>query len=458
MQKALVVKALLVVAILIALVVPLKMIEGPVAERAARRQAVLNELASQSYARQIVAGPVLTLPYIEEYDEDVQRRDSKTIERRRVSRVVYLFAATNTIDGDASVEIKARGLFRARVFNWRSAWRGEFVIEPASHIVRSRPESRIRLEKPTISVLIADPRGLVETPTVVVEGQALVVERGSALRGVVDGVHASLPELDADTPQRIRYAITVALRGTESLAVVPLAGEERARLAANWPHASFGGQFLPQPESLQRSTDGFEARWSVTALASTAQRQIAASIDGRSDAGFRCAADACADRFEVRFFEPIDIYSVSERAVKYGFLFVAFTFGCFAVFELLKRLPIHPAQYLLVGLALAAFFLLLFALSEHIAFAASYAVAASACIALIGFYLRSALGSVRRGLAFATLLAILYAALYGLLVSEDNALLLGAVLVFAAIAAAMIVTRNFDWYALTFRDARGAPR
>ncbi len=307
-------------------------------------------------------------------------------------------------------------------------------------------------------MLVADPRGLIEAPTIVVDGQALVVERGSALRGVVDGVHATLAQIDVGKPQRIAYAITVALRGTDSLAVVPLAAEERARLAANWPHASFGGQFLPQPESLRRSAEGFEARWSVTALASTAQRQITASIEGKSDAAFRCAADACADRFDARFFEPVDIYSLSDRAAKYGFLFVAFTFGCFALFELLKRLPIHPAQYLLVGLALAAFLLLLFALSEHIAFATSYAIAASACIALIGFYLRSALGRLRRGLAFAALLATLYAALYGLLVSEDNALLLGALLVFAAIAAAMVVTRNFDWYALSFRDSRAAPR
>jgi inner membrane protein len=56
----------------------------------------------------------------------------------------------------------------------------------------------------------------------------------------------------------------------------------------------------------------------------------------------------------VAFLEPVNIYLQSERAVKYGFLFVGLTFGAFFLFELLKGLRIHPVQYFLVGLALAA--------------------------------------------------------------------------------------------------------
>ena len=39
-------------------------------------------------------------------------------------------------------------------------------------------------------------------------------------------------------------------------------------------------------------------------------------------------------------------------------------------------------------------------------------------------------------------------ALYGLLVSEDNALVLGAGLLFAILAGLMIATRHVDWYRL----------
>ena len=92
------------------------------------------------------------------------------------------------------------------------------------------------------------------------------------------------------------------------------------------------------------------------------------------------------------------MYSQAERATKYGLLFVALTFAVFFVFEILKQLPIHPIQYLLVGLVLVLFFLLL------------------------------------------------YGALYGLLNSENNALVMGSILLFAVLAALMVATRKVDWY------------
>jgi inner membrane protein len=118
------------------------------------------------------------------------------------------------------------------------------------------------------------------------------------------------------------------------------------------------------------------------------------------------------------------------------------------MFELIKRLAIHPIQYGLVGLALAIFFLLLLSLSEHYEFWISYLAASVACIGLLGVYLSSVLKSRQRGIGFAAMLTLLYAALYGLLVSEDNALVLGSLMLFAILAAIMIVTRKIDWYAL----------
>nr|WP_054763552.1 inner membrane CreD family protein [Methylomonas koyamae] len=54
---------------------------------------------------------------------------------------------------------------------------------------------------------------------------------------------------------------------------------------------------------------------------------------------------ASYDSFGVRLIEPINVYSLSDRAAKYGFLFVCLTFAAIFLFELLKKLAIHPAQY-----------------------------------------------------------------------------------------------------------------
>ncbi|CAG1021847.1 partial Inner membrane protein CreD, partial [Methylococcales bacterium] len=114
----------------------------------------------------------------------------------------------------------------------------------------------------------------------------------------------------------------------------------------------------------------------------------------------------------------------------------------------LKRLAIHPAQYTLVGLALAMFFLLLLSLSEHIGFGLAYVCAAGSCVGLIVYYLSGVMGSARRAASAGLMLGGLFGALYGLLQSEDNSLVLGSVLLFVLLALAMVATRRVDWYRL----------
>jgi inner membrane protein len=190
--------------------------------------------------------------------------------------------------------------------------------------------------------------------------------------------------------------------------------------------------------SRQIDANGFNARWEISHLASK-----------NSDLLQRGAKDAASlETFDVSFIEPINIYQQAERAVKYGVLFIALTFAAFFLFETLKNLRIHALQYALVGLALAVFFLLLVSLSEHIRFFYAYLAASTSCVALIGYYLSFVLGGWRRGAAFAGKLALLYAVLYGLLLSEDNALMLGSLLLFVALAAMMVLTRRIDWYQL----------
>jgi inner membrane protein len=109
-------------------------------------------------------------------------------------------------------------------------------------------------------------------------------------------------------------------------------------------------------------------------------------------------------------------------------------------------LPIHPIQYLLVGFGLAIFFLLLVSFSEHMAFGFAYLIASIGCIGLLSFYLSFVLRSTARGVGFGAMLTSFYAAIYGLLISEDNALILGSLMLFFLLAAVMVLTRKVDWY------------
>ena len=284
-------------------------------------------------------------------------------------------------------------------------------------------------------------------------------EQGSQLVGSPSGLHAVVKLPNGQVNQSIKFSLPLAIDGMERLQFVPIAKNNQITMTSNWPHPQFGGRFLPAAGSAQRKIDanGFNVACNISSLSSKAQQQFYANEAGlaqqsQSNQTSRVVGDI--ESFHVAFIEPVNIYSQADRAIKYGMLFIVLTFAAFFLFEVLKRLPIHPVQYTLVGLSLAIFFLLLLSLSEHMRFSLAYLISATACIALIGFYLKHVLQNWKRGFGFATGLCVLYSVLYGLLQSENNALLMGSILLFAVLAAMMTVTRKLDWYKLGTSDVK----
>ena len=68
--------------------------------------------------------------------------------------------------------------------------------------------------------------------------------------------------------------------------------------------------------------------------------------------------------------------------------------------------------------------------------------------ALVTVYIGRFLGSRRRTLVVAGILAAVYGYLYIILQLETFALVSGALGLFVALAAVMYATRNVDWYAI----------
>ncbi len=143
---------------------------------------------------------------------------------------------------------------------------------------------------------------------------------------------------------------------------------------------------------------------------------------------------------------PVDVYSMSYRAIRYGVLFIAITFLAFFAWEQVTQgLRLHPMHYLLVGLALSVFFLLLLAVGEHLPFALAYALAAAALILLLGLYVAGVTSRRAAAVLMSLGLAGRYGCLYLILQSEDYALLLGSLLVFTVLAVTMLATRRLNW-------------
>ncbi len=456
MQKRLFHKVLIIIVLMLLLGVPLMMIQSTVSSRMYYRQEAAASIASDSVGEQTVIGPVLVVPYTEDVDVRETLPDGKVkITTNTAQRRHLVFPEDLQVRGGIATERRHRGIHEVLVYNGQHQFSGSFALPVAEDLPRAK-DARVTVGQPYLSLPIDDVRGLREIPQLQWAGSAVEFSQDARLGAYKRGLHAKLGPAVLEGGQ-VSFAFALNLAGMERLSFIPVGKNNVVTLKSDWPHPQFSGRFLPETREI--SGAGFAATWRVPSLASNVRQELsnmaaedwegrAAAAAAKAQANGAPAAANTPDRFSVALVEPVNAYSLADRATKYGLLFVALTFAAFFVFEILKSLPIHPVQYALVGLSLAMFFLLLLALSEHFVFALAYSVASIACIGLIGYYLAHVLHDRRRGFAFGGALTLLYGALYGLLCSEDNALVMGAILLFAVLAAIMVATRKVDWYRL----------
>lgn len=446
MQRTLMWKIGLVGLVALLLQIPVEMIRGLVIERKQARDGVIADIARGSSEAQRIIGPVLYVPWTRRSTDATTTTDdaghSRTVRKEKVERgQVALLPATLEVDGRIDLQQKHRGIYEAQVYTLHANMRGTFVLPPG--LGAADGSGTLEWGRAQLVLGIQDTRGIREGIQVGWNGlKPSLFPGGLEAAGAPSGIHADLGLLPASTvPVTRHFQVSLALQGTERLDIVPVGAATTVALASTWPHPSFTGRLLPDAGT-RISKDGFAATWRSSHFANNLAQLHQRCVQSRQCEPFT------QHSLGVSFIQPVDLYQTVERSVKYGFLFIGLTFAAFFLFEVLKRLAIHPVQYAFVGLALAIFFLLLISLAEHLGFAAAYAIATACCVSLIGYYVGHVLESLRRGAVFGLALTALYGLLYVILRAEDHALLMGSILVFAGIATAMVATRRVDWYAL----------
>lgn len=464
-----VLKLVLIGVLLLVLGVPVMMLQGLNGERQQRGREVAADIANSSSRAQIVIGPLLRIEIERSLrkrrmvGEGATLRSEEEIVRERVTQL--LTPTRLDIDAEMSSETRQRGLFEARVYDVDMQVAAQFA-EPTLPAA-SEDVVEQRIVSAALVLGLGDARG-VRAVQATLGGVALQPEPGSGLAWNTAGLQLPLSTPMWEAPLDLK--LDLDLIGTESLHWLPVGDATEVTLRGDWPHPSFVGQFLsthrevgsadarPEPArpthrevgDIDTSSDaplseasGFSAEWRVSRLAAQAPQAVREC----GVAAASCAA-ASGTGFGLRLLDPVDRYLKTERAIKYAWLFIVLVFGALFFLELLRPVRVHPLQYGLTGLALALFFLLLLSLSEHIGFGLAYVLAAAACVGLVATYMAAPLGSRSRAAGFGALLAALYGLLYGLLQSEDYALLMGALALFALLATAMLLTRRLDWYRL----------
>ncbi len=447
MNKTLLIKAGVISVIGIILLLVLQSVSGTIWERKSFQGVAKNSVARSWTGAQDVFGPILVVPYSIKWDRLEWSKDGKTKIVRHKSRQgkKYVLPTSAKLQANIETDIRYQGIFHFPVYSTALNINGMFTsagINDQIKVTLPNQDAVVSYGQPYLSVAVSDARGINSVPILNWHNKEYAFKAGSQLSFMDRGVHASLSKgliSNLKNDSEMQFSMALSLRGMDKIQFYPTAHNFQLGLKSPWPHPKFYGSFLPLSRTV--SEKGFDAQWEVSSFASNIQEKIAL-----------CEVDKCEEvtkgSFGVEFIEPVNVYLQSERSLKYGFLFIVLIFVAFFIFEILKKLPIHPIQYGLVGLAIALFYLLLLSLSEHLSFLVSYALAAIASVLLISFYLIKVLRNNKTTAMFAGLLSLLYFSLYIIVSAEDFALLMGSALVFIVLAVIMVATRNIDWYQL----------
>ncbi|BEU94745.1 cell envelope integrity protein CreD [Acidovorax sp. DW039] len=463
MKHPLITKLAALCVVLVLLLIGLGQIEDVVRDRQRYRTLTAQSVADSLAGQQTLMGPMIHSACVETWDvESGKGEERRTTEQRRE---FLLTAMPDQLQVRSSVGMaeRSRGLHKVNTYNLKAHLTAQWAGLPGLTAQSTVKGSRLQCGAPIVMVAVGDARGI-RTAQMVLDEQALTLKPGTFHPTYSRGLHAVLPEAVRGRTEPLTLAMDLELVGTERLAIVPLGGNTEVKMAGGWPHPSFTGRFLPSERTW--GPEGFTAQWRLSSLATTAQQDVqggkricTAGYDD-SPAEYTPAGTMprdCADSFSVAFVDPVNPYTLADRATKYGLLFIGLTFVAVGLFELMKRLRVHPVQYLLVGAALCSFFLLLVSLSEHLPFGWSYLAAATACVLLLGYYASHMLGGLARGLPMGLGIGLLYGLLYVLLQLEQTALAVGSIALFLVLATVMVLTRKVNWYGLSATPQRPVP-
>ena len=444
------IKLLLVGLVAFALGVPLLMVYALVSNREAQSQTAQAAITAGWGAAQIVSGPVLVVPFTEVASETTTVDGEDRIRTVEMRRELFLSPLSHRATTRLSPERRGYSIYASVVY--QAALAGSARFELPADLERLGVESgRLLLDQAELRFGVSDARGLQTDAEVTAGGWPVELQPG---KGLASSSGAGFYGFVAWNGEPLDLQYKYGLRGSRSIALVPRGGNTEWVVTSPWPHPSFGGSFLP--DAKQVSDKGFEASYGVPNLALGQAMAMTAdpgppAIDTRDGltappaAIDRDGSGGISQAATIALIEPVDLYSQVDRSVKYGFLFIGFTFLAFLMFDVVGGARVATAEYLLTGAGLVLFFVLLLAFAEVIGFAWAYLVASTAIIGLLTAYSAAVLKSRKRAGFIGALLVGLYALIYVLLSLEALSLAIGAVLLFLALAGVMYATRNVDW-------------
>ncbi len=411
--RSLGVKLIVVCVLALIMIIPALFVGSLVEDRTNRAAEVIKEISSHVGGQQTFLGPTLAIPYT------IPARSPLESAKRGVYLVFPTHASAVL---KVATEERRRSLFKVPVFRADLKLDGAFDLTGVPAAAPAGAE--LDWSRSEVVVGVSDARGALADATLTANGKTSTLVPSEISQCIsVGGDNNTFVKLalfganvqDLSKPNA-QFNVTSTLRFSGAQRIALLAYGKTTQFAAqgDWPSPGFDGGFLPVTRTV--SGHGFEAEWSIPFIA----RGVRAEGSGDSIAGLDSTA------LGISFIEVADPYQSVNRSVKYLPLFLGLVFLSYFVFEATTGKQVHPAQYILVGIAQIIFYLLLLSLAERIGFGYGFLLAGAATVVLLSANAMWIFSSRLQGIRALAMFSLLYTLIYLLLRLEDNALLVGA--------------------------------
>jgi len=431
--------------LILILLFPIENIKSIIRERENRNAEVIREISYKWGMDQTIKALVLTIPY-EVFTKSYTNIDKTEFVISKELHQAHFLPEKLDIKGDVSPESRYRGLYYAVVYKSILNINGYFKHPDFSDWKLSEDQSRvIKWDEAYLSFGVSDLKGIKNLDDFKWGDMKYNFEPLPASKKILgNGIGAEVVIESSDsTDTSYPFSISLNLNGSSSLNFIPLGKVTDVHISSNWKNPSFSGMILPDIRDVR--DDGFDAKWNVLEVNRPLPQKYVDTIDGINGTAFG-----------VSLLVPVEEYQKSMRAVKYAILLIFLMFISFFFIQVLRKVKMHSLQYLLVGFALSLFYTLLVSISEHLSFNIAYGIAALATVSLIALYTRSVYKASMLWQIITGILMVLFVFIFCILQLQDYSLLMGSIGLFLILGIIMYLSRNVDWYALSWqKESKG---
>jgi len=423
-QNKILIKAGITGVLILLMLIPVSFIQNLITERQERQEQIVKEVSSKWASTQTITTPYIVIPY---YTDSINKGNKRNL--------VLLPENLNVKSNVAPVE-RARSIYNVLLYRSQIDINGNFHFSLPKDI----ESTKLLLNEAQLCIGISDFKGIEQQVTAKFGNTDAAMTPGLPVSLDTNGLAAPLALTVDDLNNTTPFKLSLQVRGSKQLHFIPLSTNSSFEIASSWQNPSFDGSVIPVDKTTGNQNGGFDARWSFN----SANLPFTNVLQGSTIKSYNDLA------FGVSLVQPADQYAKTMRSVKYAILIIGLTFALFFIIELLQRQPVHPVQYILIGLALVIFYSLLVSISEFILFSYAYIIAASATVLLITLYTKSHFKSWKTAGIFFGIIAGLYVFIYVLISLEDTALLVGSIALFVVLAIVMYASRKINWYKPAF--------